>query len=131
MTDTTPSFEGTSPRDVLAAALQAQFPDWLVISSERAPGTTIDRPAIVLKQRTIAPLDAAPQSYYTVSYYVTVVADEDDFDLAEVSLDANVLAVWECLMSLSSVHPVKADKATFNNSYLSYDIETDLTVQKG
>lgn len=118
------------PRQALTDALETAFPDWLVVPSERTPDT-LDRPAIIIKQRTIQPLDAAPLSHYGITCLVTIVDDQTDFDLAEDSLDTNVLSVWELLMSLSNVHPTKAEKAMFNQTNLSYDIETDLTVQKG
>lgn len=119
-----------SPREKLAESLTEGFPEWKVVPSERVPDS-LDRPTLVLKQRTIARLPEAPQSHYTVGYFVTVVDDHTDFDAAETALDENVLAVWEYLMSLSNVHPKTATKALFADAYLAYDIETDLTVQKG
>ncbi|QDZ14244.1 hypothetical protein [Humibacter ginsenosidimutans] len=125
------SFNGNTPRQVLTTALEEAFPEWLVISSERAPDT-LDRPALVIKQRTIDPLPSAPLSHFTVGFFVTVVDDSTDWDQAEDDLDTNVLLVWAALMETKNVNPSKAEKTTFNdNAYLAYDITTDLTVRKG
>ncbi|NNC10343.1 hypothetical protein HII28_00390 [Planctomonas sp. JC2975] len=121
---------GQTPREVLVSALSDAFPEWLVVPVENVPDS-LDRPAIVIKQRSIAPLPEAPQSHFTVSSLVTVVDDHTEWANAEPSLDTNVLLVWAALMGTKNVHPKTATKALFNTQYLSYDIETDLTVQKG
>lgn len=120
----------TMPRDSLVAALSGAFPDWLIVPAERnidAP----DRPVVIVKQRTIGRLPEAPASHYTVSCVLTLVDDHTDIELAEPALDANVLDLWERLMSLSNVHPKTATKVSFTETAMAYDIETDLTVQKG
>lgn len=128
MTDTI-SFEGQTPREFLTTALSAQFPGWLVVPSERVPDT-LDRPALVIKQRSIQPHEAAPLSHYNVGFYVTVVDDHTDFQFAEDALDTNVLLVWTFMSASKAITPKTATKALFN-SYMSYDIEADLMVQKG
>jgi hypothetical protein len=136
-TDTTPDEQDTDeptgtvmPRDALVSALEGLFPDWLIVPAERNPDV-LDRPAVVVKQRDIAPLPAAPNGAYTLTCIITIVDDHEDIELAEPALDANVLALWEGLMSLTNVHPKTATKAEWSAVALCYDIETDLTVTKG
>lgn len=119
-----------TPRQKLADALTTGFPDFLVVPVESAPDNP-DRTMLVLKQKGISKLAVASQAAYTVSYYVTVVSAIEDIELAEPDLDTSVLAVWEYLDSLTNVSPGDATKGMYDQSHLGYDIETDLTVQKG
>lgn len=122
--------ETIMPRDTLVAALARAFPDWLIVPAERNIDVP-DRPVVIVKQRTIGRLPEAPASHYTVGCVLTLVDDHTDIELAEPELDSNVLDLWESLMSLSNVHPQTATKVSFTETAMAYDIETDLTVQKG
>lgn len=124
------SFQGTTPRQTLENILTEVFPDWLVIPSE-AVSDSLSSPTILIKQRTIAPLDAAPIEHFTVGFLVTVVDDSTDMEQAEDSLDTNVLQVWAALSDTRSTTPKQATKVAYKGTYLAYDIETDLTVRKG
>lgn len=124
------TINGPMPRDVLKELLEAEFPDWKVVTSQRALDV-IDRPTILLKQDVIVPLPAAPQSHFNVSFYVTIADPHQDMDLAEAALDQNVLALWAVLLGAPQTMPKQAKKVLFEGRYMAYDIETDLTVQKG
>lgn len=123
----TVTINGPLPRESLKTLLEAEFPDWNIVTSQRAVDN-VDRPTILLKQATIEPLAAAPNGQYAVGYTVTIVDPHQDIELAETALDENVLAVWAVLLTAKATNPKKATKVLFNQ-YLAYDIETDLWVQ--
>lgn len=121
------TLDGPPPRDALVALIAEEFPDWRVVPVERATDD-LDRPMVMIKQRTIAVLPASPISHYVVGFYVTLVDEHRDPTLAEPALDANVLALWSVLQATKNINPKQATKVSFDPQHMAYDIETDLWI---
>lgn len=116
-------------RHTIGDALKAKFPDWLIKDFEKAP-EQLDRTAVLISQRTIAPLPEAPAAAFKVGLSLILIDPHQDPALAEDALDVNAIDLWELLDSSPTTNPTTATKASFQNNYLAYTFEVDAIMTK-
>lgn len=115
-------------RATLLSALQAEFPDWIVLNAESVPDST-DRPAVLISQRSVGPLTEAPATHFSVGLTLTLVASASETQTAEDELDGNIIDLWETLSSSPTVIPTAASKLVFNNR-MAYDVTVQAIISK-
>ena len=109
-------------RDSLIAELQRVAGKDVHVIPYQDNADVLDRRTIMLKQRTIQPLPAAPIRSLRIDYTLTFVAPALDPALAEADLDEWVPALLDDLRMPWFVWEM-ATKVLFGSTNLAYDVD--------
>lgn len=120
-----------SIRKQLITKLRVAFPskEWRFVDDERS----IDRltlPGIILSQRTLRRSPAAPIGAHVVSFIMTVIDPNADISKAENSLDDRLDTALHVLDGTHNLNWTEARKVVWQDRYLAYDIDLEVTSKK-
>lgn len=119
----------SAARQLLADKLTELLPTHKIVRAQRNVDT-ISKPTVVIKQQSIIPAPAAPLSHYQVTFVVTIVSAHADIEKAEDDLDELVPDLIRKLDSIGWLLFESAEKASYADSNLCYDLRIQTITAK-